>query len=290
MALTLLKPTKDYVVKALKAYPQKLNMVEFINYTNFPIDQEIANSFYTQMKFGIPIYLGKYEIEFFGYKGKLGQSKGKIRKSLEDNFSELEGTAWWSYDNKKYEKYLGSLGETKKKAYPSLKTGRGQGTLEHILILPQLYENLLLRVVTNKASRIRLHYINMRSLVLAMVEYDAELEKRSLQEIIQIWANSEESRKHTLKIEQKMEEREIQEENREGFVYYIQEEDTERIKIGWAWDVERRLQTLQCGNSSDLLILKTIKTKKPWDLEFQLHERFSEFKIRGEWFSSDIID
>ena len=87
-----------------------------------------------------------------------------------------------------------------------------------------------------------------------------------------------------------MKELEIQEENKEGFVYYIQEEGTKRVKIGWAWDVKDRLQTLQCGNSKDLLILKTIKTKKPWELEKQLHDRFSQFRIRGEWFSSDVIN
>jgi hypothetical protein len=178
MALTLLKPTKDYVVKALEAYPQKLNMVKFINYTNFPIDEEIANSFYTQMKFGIPIYLGKYEIEFFGYKGPLKKKKEKIRNALQNKFVELEGTAWWSYDNKKYGKFIESLtGGSKKKAYPALKTGRGQGTLEHILILPQLYKHLLVMANTAKAFQIREYLFQIEHLVRCMVDYNKNLDR-----------------------------------------------------------------------------------------------------------------
>ena len=170
--LTLLKPTKHYAEKALKAYPRKLDMKEFINYTEFPIDQEIASSFYTQMKFGIPIYLGKYEIEFFGYSGKLRKAKYQIIEALKKNFADLKNTAWWIYDNKEYEKFFVSVTtDTKKKAYPALETGRGHGKEEHILILPQLYKHLLVMAGTKKAFQIREYLFQIEHLVYCMMDY-----------------------------------------------------------------------------------------------------------------------
>ncbi len=68
-------------------------------------------------------------------------------------FADLKDTAWRIYDNKEFEKMFVSLtGETKKKAYPALKTGRDHGKEEHILILPQLYK-LSMSVRTDTMKR-----------------------------------------------------------------------------------------------------------------------------------------
>ena len=179
MALTLLNTTEYYAEKAIVKYPTKLNMQEFIEHTEFPIDHEIANSFYTQMKFGIPIYLGKYEIEFFGYKGTLRTSKGQILDSLNNNFADIRGTAWWIYDNKEYEEFLVSvISDTRKKVYPKLSSFSSKATtLKHILILPQLYKHLIVMANTAKSFQIREYLFQIEHLVSCMMCYYKKFDK-----------------------------------------------------------------------------------------------------------------
>ena len=291
MALLKQKTTKQYVVKALKAYPQKLDMKEFVAYTNFPINSEIIDSFYTQMHDDIPIYLNDYAIEFFGYSGELKKQKDLILDTLKTPlYAQEKGVSWWIYDKEEYEKFLSGLDDSMKKVYPPLKTGKGSGRATYVLIMPFLYEHLCMSVTTVNGYQIRTHYINMKKLVRAMMAYEAEYEGKTYQEIIRQLSNTKESKKYAQSIKQKMKEMKLQEENREGFVYFIEEDDdAQRIKIGWAWDVKQRLQTLQIGNPKELTIARTIKTKKPWKLEKQLHDEFSKFQVRGEWFTYDVM-
>lgn len=39
-------------------------------------------------------------------------------------------------------------------------------------------------------------------------------------------------------------------------VYYIQEEKTNNVKIGWCWNLHKRVQCLQIGNSQKLKVIK----------------------------------
>lgn len=69
-----------------------------------------------------------------------------------------------------------------------------------------------------------------------------------------------------------------------GFVYFIQEGEDGPIKIGWAKDPRRRLASMQSGNPRRLHLLGAIKTKRRL-LERELHDRFIEDHLTGEWFS-----
>ena len=76
----------------------------------------------------------------------------------------------------------------------------------------------------------------------------------------------------------------IVKEEREGFIYFIQNESG-NIKIGWAIDPLARLKILQTG-SSDILnligcIRGTIKDEKNY------HKIFKSYKFHNEWFFSD---
>lgn len=67
-------------------------------------------------------------------------------------------------------------------------------------------------------------------------------------------------------------------------VYFIQAGDHGPIKIGTTKDgnEEARLQTLQTGCAEDLSLVAV----EPGgvDEERRLHERFAEYRLRGEWF------
>jgi len=70
-----------------------------------------------------------------------------------------------------------------------------------------------------------------------------------------------------------------------GFVYFIIEEDTGRVKIGKTTNTpEDRLRSLRTGNSHPLKLICYMETMYPEILERKLHNRFSPYRIHGEWF------
>lgn len=77
-----------------------------------------------------------------------------------------------------------------------------------------------------------------------------------------------------------------------GFVYLIGDKDRfGYYKIGSTrGNVNKRLKTLQTGNSSELYLEKYYETKKPFMLENILHNRLSHKQTLNEWFELDLED
>lgn len=73
---------------------------------------------------------------------------------------------------------------------------------------------------------------------------------------------------------------------RPGYVYFIQAEQGGPIKIGRAWDPEKRIREVQCGNPYRLVLRHAEKTDDPSDLENRLHRWFAEYRMEGEWFQA----
>ena len=75
-----------------------------------------------------------------------------------------------------------------------------------------------------------------------------------------------------------------------GFVYLIG--DKERYgyyKIGVTrGNVNKRMKTLQTGNSGELFVEKIHETKHPFIVENILHNRFSHKQKINEWFELDL--
>lgn len=72
-----------------------------------------------------------------------------------------------------------------------------------------------------------------------------------------------------------------------GEVYFIQMQTPEGdgpIKIGWSFAPEERLLSLATGSPYPLVILGAFKA--PADREKEVHLRFKEYQLRGEWFSA----
>jgi predicted nucleic acid-binding Zn ribbon protein len=66
------------------------------------------------------------------------------------------------------------------------------------------------------------------------------------------------------------------------FVYFIGEEPDGPVKIGVANDPEARVGLLQIGNPRTLTLLAASRGGIRYERE--LHERFSAWRLRGEWF------
>lgn len=69
-----------------------------------------------------------------------------------------------------------------------------------------------------------------------------------------------------------------------SYVYFVQDGTDGPIKIGLADNPEQRLSSLQVGNPRPLTLLATFQTWEPRKDEAQIHARFAEHRIRGEWF------
>ena len=73
----------------------------------------------------------------------------------------------------------------------------------------------------------------------------------------------------------------------DGFIYFIQEEESGNIKIGFSEKHPKgRLKDFQTGNSNKLILLGYIEGT--YEDEYNLHQEFSEERIReeNEWFES----
>jgi hypothetical protein len=73
-------------------------------------------------------------------------------------------------------------------------------------------------------------------------------------------------------------------------IYFIQAGDAGPIKIGYVTEeddafVEMRVRLMQTGNPERLCVLAT--KFGGLDVERELHARFAEGRIRGEWFRAD---
>lgn len=66
--------------------------------------------------------------------------------------------------------------------------------------------------------------------------------------------------------------------------------DGTAVKIGTG-DVERRIKQLQCGNPRELRPVCTIELPfgDGCQLERALHRYYANYRIRGEWFSLDVV-
>jgi len=69
-------------------------------------------------------------------------------------------------------------------------------------------------------------------------------------------------------------------------VYFLT--DGTYIKIGRSADVEKRVMTLQTGNTKKLEVLYTLEDV-PASMEKAIHEICKPFKYRGEWFYRDCM-
>ena len=80
--------------------------------------------------------------------------------------------------------------------------------------------------------------------------------------------------------------------NTENYVvYFILDEKSNAMKIGYAANVDNRFSTIQTGNPNSLVILNTIKCRSEQHaahLERELHNRFHQNRLRGEWFTFNL--
>ena len=61
-------------------------------------------------------------------------------------------------------------------------------------------------------------------------------------------------------------------------------ENSGYVKIGFATDLDARLQKIQLGTPDRLFVVHKFRTRFYAELEKILHQRFAHKRLRGEWF------
>lgn len=77
-----------------------------------------------------------------------------------------------------------------------------------------------------------------------------------------------------------------------GYVYLIEDPSIPAYKIGVTRSkTKNRLNKLQTGNATTLTIVGWYETEYPFRLETILHNRYSHYKIKNEWYNlpSEVI-
>lgn len=67
-----------------------------------------------------------------------------------------------------------------------------------------------------------------------------------------------------------------------GYVYFLLNKFDSAVKIDITANPKQRLKALQCSHSQPLEILKVVEGGR--ELEAELHKKFADYKIIGEWF------
>lgn len=68
-----------------------------------------------------------------------------------------------------------------------------------------------------------------------------------------------------------------------GYIYIIS--DGENFKVGVSNNPEKRLKTMQTGNSKTLTLEFTDYKNEPYKVEKFVHQRLDEYRGSGEWFT-----
>lgn len=77
-----------------------------------------------------------------------------------------------------------------------------------------------------------------------------------------------------------------------AYVYFVVNQDSKAVKIGFAKNVQKRLAALQTSSPAQLELLGSIKTESSQTaryLEESLHQMFANLHIQGEWFRVDAV-
>jgi len=73
-----------------------------------------------------------------------------------------------------------------------------------------------------------------------------------------------------------------------GCVYFIEESPTSDIKIGYTDNIQKRVQSLQTGNSNTLKV-RCIIPDVEMTFECYMHEVCAKYRKQGEWFDREAL-
>jgi hypothetical protein len=89
---------------------------------------------------------------------------------------------------------------------------------------------------------------------------------------------------------EKPKENRVQKSDKWQYVYIVEMETTEYIKIGVASNIQKRLSSMQSSSPFKMLLLGCIKKEDAYKYEAKVHEKYKQFRVREEWFMKEHIN
>ena len=185
----MISSTKDIVTNAISS-GINMKFMDFVKFSKINLESFIIDKFFHNIRNDLAIYMSDESIEQFGYKGTIRKQKEKINDLIKDNFIEYKNKSYWIYNNDEYSKFLEERillindyseplsGGTD--LYPPINIGNGKAKTKHIIIMPEMFKEMLMLCNTDKGKQVRKHYIKMVDTLHLYIEYQSKIELKSL--------------------------------------------------------------------------------------------------------------
>ena len=157
-------------------------------------------------------------------------------------------------------------------------------------ILINLFDFKMLCMMSNTiyGHQIKVYFIQIENILKHYLFYQCQYYKKSYSDVIKEIKNYEHNK---IYLEKKLKELKDNEEylkNRKGYVYFLNEENNHNyFKIGFTYNLKKRLSNLQTGNRRKLEYYKYKLVSNPSLEENMLHKRFKSKRVLNEWFKID---
>ena len=176
----MLSITKEMVTKAIKS-GINMKFIEFIKFIDIKLEINMVDKFFHNINLDLPIYMSSETIEYFGYSGPIYQQKKAVNELIDNNFKEYKNQSYWIYDNEKYDTFLIEynnkildnlvLGYPNTRLYPEIDKGHGKAKTNHLIIMPEMFKEMLMLCNTEKGKQVRKYYIKVVDALHLYIEY-----------------------------------------------------------------------------------------------------------------------
>jgi hypothetical protein len=262
-----------------------LSIVDFIKDNNFVIDNKYFKLFWKIISTeNIWIYLSDEIIKNdMGYKKINSFYHDTLRKKYKENidYKEIDKN-----DNLvKFYEISNNNHSTLGKKYHT-----GGKVKKYYVVSRKTLKMLFLQCRTYNGISLCNYFIDLEQIFISYLHYQCKYNNLNIYTEINILCNLKNIDEYSKLIRKQELDQKLKEIYRIGYVYYIQEEQSKNIKIGYSFNLERRLSELQVANSQKLNIIKYEKCIFPHIREQKLHKKYKTFSIRGEWFDSNLLE
>ena len=202
---------KDMIIKSIKS-GINMKFTEFLTFNDIKLENNIVDKFFHNINLDIPVYMSSETIEYFGYEGTFKKQKEKINELIKNNFIEYKNQSYWIYDNDKYNtflieynKKLDNLESLKRdsKLYPLVDKSKGKSTTKHLIIMPEMFKEMLMLCGTDKGKQVRKYYIKMVDALHLYIEYQNKMIINTLEQKLDRISLDMKETNETLKEERK---------------------------------------------------------------------------------------
>jgi hypothetical protein len=297
-----------------------LTLLEYIETTEFPIDMDVFREVGTIDNDQVLILLSERLVRFIGFEGTLSRQKSKIVSLLKARFRQDRDFHIYSRTEYK-ERYL-ALVERQAAAVQSIepqslatssrvsassrvaassrlpvvpqvpavhvalpsprkRTPRGY---KYVLLAPKVFKLMCMIANTPNTARIRTYFAQMEELSVRYLRYQCDYWRQSFTEAHSKLEKMEHNVDHTFKLKLAQFKQHHIEYNREGFIYFVHQADSSFVKIGYAYDVPRRLADLRVSNPKRLILILYYFARFPRMEELFVHRLYRSYSRGGEWY------